>query len=298
MGDLSLIAPIREAFKEKYASVFPEEKVRSVAASAGRLYTFVCEAKIGDYVVYPSKTNRDINIGQIESDYFYNSDEREYAQQRKVKWIKKALPRTAFSKGALYESGSLLSFFSIKNYPDAFLSALDKNFKANEIIVDEDETVAQAAAEIVETTKDFIIKELSKESKGYDLEDFVANLLNAMGYRTEISPRGGDRGKDIIAYKDELPPRIIVQVKSQDSNVKEDVIHSLRGVMREGDYGLFVALSKYTKNAEKFLKDNPIIRGIDGYELSDLIIKHYDKLDDKYKKMIPLKKVYIPVVDE
>ena len=65
--------------------------------------------------------------------------------------------------------------------------------------------------------------------------------------------------------------------------------------MREGDYGLFVTLSNYTKNAQKYLESTPIIRAINGTELVDLILKYYEDLDIKYKKMIPLKMVYIPV---
>ena len=70
---------------------------------------------------------------------------------------------------------------------------------------------------------------------------------------------------------------------------------SLKGAMREGDYGLFVTLSHYTKNAQKYLANTPIIRGIDGDELVGLVLKYYDALDVKYRKMIPLKMVYIPV---
>ena len=104
--------------------------------------------------------------------------------------------------------------------------------------------------------------------------------------------------EDITAYKDELPPRIVVQVKSQDSDIKETTIQSLKGAMREGDYGLFVTLSNYTKNAQKYLENAPIIRGINGTELVDLILKYYDQLSDKYRKMIPLKMVYIPIPEE
>ncbi len=147
-------------------------------------------------------------------------------------------------------------------------------------------------------TRDYILKELSRSLKGYDLEDFIANLLQAMGYRTEVSPHGGDSGIDITAYKDELPPRILVQVKSQDSPIKESAIQALRGTMREGDYGLFVALSDYTKNAQKYLNETPIIRGINGTDLVDLILKYYDLLDEIYKQMIPLQKVFIPVPKE
>ncbi len=139
---------------------------------------------------------------------------------------------------------------------------------------------------------------MSRQLKGYALEDFVADLLRAMGYRTIVSPHGGDSGIDITAYKDELPPRILVQVKSQDGDIKEATIQSLKGAMREGDYGLFVTLSNYTQNARKYLNSTPIIRGINGTELVDLILKYYEELSDKYQKMIPLKRVYIPVREE
>jgi restriction system protein len=262
------------------------------------LYRFIHEVQIGDYVVFPSKTDRKINIGTVEGDYFFEDNDGEYVQRRKVKWLKH-IPRLSFSQGALYEVGSAMSFFSVKNYADEFLSALDKDFKKSITSDDsEDESVGATAEDIVESTKDFILKELSRQLKGYDLEAFVADLLRAMGYRTTVSPQGGDSGIDITAYKDELPPRILVQVKSQDSDIKETTIQSLKGAMREGDYGLFVTLSNYTKNAQKYLDSTPIIRGINGTELVDLILKYYEDLSEKYRKMIPLKMVYIPVPKE
>ena len=295
-GDLKAIEPTREAFKEHYEKTYPEVKRGSIATCAGMLYRFLHEVEVGDYVVFPSKSDRKINIGLIEGEYEYVPDAIEYVQQRKVKWLKH-LPRTFFSQGALYEVGSALSFFVVKSYADEYLAALDKNIKKNAVISsdDEDETVAATAEDIIETTKDFILKELSKNLKGYDLEGFVADLLNAMGYRTTVSKHGGDSGIDITAYKDELPPRILVQVKSQDGDIKETTIQSLKGAMREGDYGLFVTLSNYTKNAQKYLENTPIIRGINGTELVNLILKYYEQLSEKYRKMIPLKMVYIPV---
>lgn len=293
IGDLSSIDNTRDAFKEKYAQVYPESKKQAIANNVGMLYRFIYEIQIGDYVVFPSKSDRMINIGIVESEYHYEPTAPEYVQQRKVKWLKH-LPRTLFSQGALYESGSFMSLFLIKNYADEYLTALDNNFKKN-AIDSEDDTVGITADEIIESTKDFILKELSKNLKGYDLEEFVADLLKAMGYRTVVSPRGGDGGIDITAYKDELPPRILVQVKSQDGDIKETVLQSLKGALREGDYGAFITLSNYTKNAQKYLKNNPIIRGINGSELVELILDNYGSLSEKYQKMIPLKKVFIPV---
>lgn len=296
MGNLKQIESVRDIFKAHYAKVYPNAKKGSIANGAGMLYRFAYEVQPGDYIVFPSKIDRQINIGIVEGDYTYNPDAIEYVQQRRVKWLKH-LPRTAFSQGALYEVGSAMSFFMIKNYADEYLTSLDKNFKQTIVSTEgtEDESVAATADGVIETTKDFILKELSKNFKGYDLEEFVSDLLRAMGYRTSVSTHGGDSGIDITAYKDELPPRILVQVKSQDGDIKETTIQSLKGAMREGDYGLFVTLSNYTKNAQKYLSSVPIIRGINGTELVDMILKYYDQLSDKYRKMIPLKMVYIPV---
>lgn len=297
IGNLNDIPATRDDFKAKYMQAFPDAKKGSIPTGVGMLYRFCHEVQVGDYVVYPSKSDRMINIGQVASNYQYVADAHEYVQQRDVKWLKH-IPRTSFSQGALYEIGSAMSFFAVKNYADEFLTALDKGFKKTSAANDEDDTVGATADDIIESTKDFILKELSRNLKGYALEEFVADLLRAMGYRTTVSPQGGDSGIDITAYKDELPPRILVQVKSQDSDIKETTIQSLKGAMREGDYGLFVTLSNYTKNAQKYLESTPIIRGINGTELVDLILKYYSDLDDKYKKMIPLKMVYIPVPKE
>ena len=297
MGDLRKIEASRDAFKTKYSQVFPDAKKGSIATGAGMLYRFCHEVQVGDFVIFPSKSNREVNIGVVEGDYTYDPSQPEYVQTRKVKWFRH-IPRTAFSQGALYEIGSALTFFLVKNYADEFLAVLDKSFK-NKLSVDsEDESVGATADEIIESTKDFILKELSRQLKGYDFEGFVADLLHAMGYRTTVSPHGGDSGIDITAYKDELPPRILVQIKSQDSDIKETTIQSLKGAMREGDYGLFVTLSNYTKKAQQYLNNTPIIRGINGKELVELILRYYEKLSEKYRKMIPLKLAYIPIPRE
>ena len=293
LGDLSSLPKTKDAIKNKYQVVFPTAKKMNVANCVGSISRFVIDMQIGDYIVFPSKYNREINLGVIESDYYFDSSAKIYNHRRKVKWLKH-LPRTAFSQGALYEVGAFTTCFEIKNYTDEFLQALEKDFKTQKAESSIDETIERTAADIQNNTCDFILKELSRKQKGYDLEDFVADLLRAMGYRATVSPKGGDGGVDITAYKDELPPRILVQVKSQDGDIKEATIQSLKGAMKEGDYGLFVTLSNYTANALKYLESTPIIRGINGEELANLILKYYDKLPDRCKKIVPLSAVYIP----
>ena len=304
-GNLRAFGKDRDAMKAHYAEVYKkQQKKGAFGVCTGQLIRFAYDMQIGDFIVYPSKPDRRINIGKIVGDYEYRPEDNDpsfdYVNQRKVKWIR-SLPRTAFSQAALYEVGSAMSVFQISQNADEFLKATDPSYvpAAGDDDGDgEDDTVAATADDIIDSTKDFILKKLSKELKGYDLENFVADLMNAMGYRTQISPHGGDGGIDIVAYKDELPPRIVVQVKSSDSDVKEAIVQSLKGAMMPGDYGLFVTLSNYTKKAQAFLDANPIIRGINGNELADLVLKYYENMSEKYKKMIPLRKVYIPVASE
>ena len=295
MGDLSQIKADRDSYYKAYNKIYPSKSKQSIAGSAGQLFRFVNEAKIGDYVVYPTKFNRMINIGQIESEYFFDNAESEYPQKRKVRWLK-SLPRESFSQGALYEIGSFLTFFQVRHYADEFINAIYTEKKSNDNLIGDSNIFATSEA-ILESTKDYILEKLRKNFKGYELENVVADLLNAMGYRTKVSPHGGDNGKDIIAYKDELPPRIIVQVKSQDGNITESTVQSLKGTMDEGDYGLFVTLSDYAKNAKNYLVKHPIIKSINGSELVDLILKYYDDMPERFKDVIKLRKVFIPVVD-
>ena len=299
MGDLSSIPNDRDAFKSKYVTIYPDAKKGSISTCAGMLYRFLYEVQIGDYVVFPSKIDRKINIGIVDGPYRYETNAYHYRNQRKVKWLKH-FPRSVFPQAALYEVGSAMTLFSVKSYADEFLRVLHENPVQPHASADEEEedTFPWTMNGIVESTKDFILGELSKNLKGYDLEEFVESLLTAMGYRTTPSAHGGDHGIDIIAYKDELPPRILVQIKSQDGDIKETTIQSLKGAMREGDYGLFITLSDYTKNAKSYLSNTPIIRGISGGELVELILKYYDNLDEKYRKIIPLQKVYIPVLND
>ena len=124
MGDIGKLPPDRESFKDKVRLTYPDWRPGHVFSAAGQLYRFVHEMKVGDIVVYPSKRDRHIHIGEIVGEFQYRPELQDsYPQTRPVKWYKH-VPRTSFSQGALYETGSALSFFQIKNYADEFLAQL------------------------------------------------------------------------------------------------------------------------------------------------------------------------------
>lgn len=295
MGDLGALKPDREAFKAKYAEMYPDAKPGAIATSGGQPFRFVHEMKVGDLVVYPSKRDRQVHLGRIEGLYQYSPKlEPGYPNVRPVKWLC-AMPRTHFTQGALYEIGSAMSLFQVKNYADEFIAAIEGKPVAP--TTTEDETIAVVAADIEQTTHDFILKRLAQELKGHPLAQFVAQLLGTMGYRTRVSPEGPDGGVDIIAHKDELgfePPIIKVQVKSSEGNVGSPDVQALYGTVESREHGLLVTLGSFTPPARNFARNKSNLRLVDGDELVDLILQHYEELDSRYKGLIPLKRVYVP----
>lgn len=295
MGDLSKLKPNREAFKDKFAENYPNVKKGAIPVHAGTLYRFVHEMQVGDIVIYPSKDDRMVYIGKITGPYEYNPDiSQQYPHQHSVKWLD-SYPRTKFSQGALYEIGSAVTLFQVKNYADEFINVLEGKTEAISPV--EDETIPFVIEDIKQTTNDFIIKTLAQELKGHPFAEFVAHLLEKMGYHTRVSPPGPDRGIDIVAHKDVLgfePPIIKVQVKSSDYNIGRPEVSQLFGSIGEKEFGLFVALGGFTTQAISFAASKTNLRLLDGEDLIDLILNHYEKLDSKYKGILPLKQVYIP----
>lgn len=297
IGDLKNVTATRDEFKALYIVKYPNTKLNSVPGSAGQLFRFVHEMKIGDLVAFPGKRSRTIHLGRITGEYKYvPSQSNGYPQQRSVEWLKD-IPRTHFSQGALYEIGSALSLFTVKTYADEFLAALESKTTLKPIPAIEDQTVAEVKHDVEETTSDFILKVLAQETKGHPFADFVGNLLQTMGYRTRVSPPGVDGGIDIVAHKDELgfePPIIKVQVKSSVGSTGDPAISQLYGKVSQSEYGLFVTLGTFTSQAIQFARAKSNLRLIDGDALVQLILEHYEQLDSKYKGLIPLRRVYIP----
>ena len=124
MGDMSKIPCDREMFKAAVANAYPHAKPGAVPNYAGQLLRFVCEMQTGDLVLYPSKQDRLIHFGRIQGGYVYSPQVSPgYPNQRTVKWVK-AVPRTEFSQGALYELGSAMSLFQVKTYAQCGIGCL------------------------------------------------------------------------------------------------------------------------------------------------------------------------------
>ncbi|MGA2929898.1 MAG: restriction endonuclease [Solirubrobacteraceae bacterium] len=309
LGDLTAIGPDKEALKQRVAQTFPNAKPGAIPVWAGVLLRFGFEMKVGDLVIYPYKPDSTLNFGRIESDYYYEPDVELHRNRRKVQWLKTGIPRAQFSKSARYEVGSAVTLFRVKNHEAEFVAFVNGAAPAPApdtvpaIAVAADEAAAQAEdepnAERIETyTRDFIIETLLKELEGVRFEYFVAHLMEAMGYRTHVTQAVGDGGFDVIAHRDALglePPIIKVQCKRTVASIGAPDVQKLTGTLAPGgsELGLFVTLGAYSKDAQQLGRTRQDLRLVNGNELVDLIFEHYESFRSEWKRLLPLRRVYV-----
>ena len=297
LGDLKRLAANRDAFKAAFSKAFPEKTVPAVRTGAGMLFRFATEMRIGDVVVYPAKADRMVKIGVIAGEYRFAPEvDPVYPHRRKVTW-KISLPRASFSQAALYEIGSAMTMFKVSGNAEEFLAALEgKPPEASEVDTASEQLVAEQVDENVE---DFVMKRLISGLSHEQFEHFVAELLRCMGYHARVTRFSGDGGVDVIAHKDELgfePPIIKVQCKHTLNTISGPAVQNLLGAIQPGESALFVTMGGYSADARHIERNNGRLRLLGQEDLLALIFAHYERLDPRYKSLIPLKRSYSPSV--
>lgn len=301
MGDLSQLRGDRQAFKERLSEVYPDKKPGAIPVDAGTLFKFANEMKVGDIVVYPSKHNRLVNIGEVVGTYEFDpkatdesGDRYETAHRRSVRWTH-ALPRTHFSQSALYEIGSFITLFQISKHASEFLAALQGRPPQHQ--GDAPDEALTTSTRVEEDTEDFVIRNLKGGMSAERFEHFVAHLLRCMGYQARVTPKVGDGGIDIIAHRDELgfeAPIIKVQCKQTENSIGRPDVQRLIGAVEHGQHALFVTLGGYSREAADLERTKSNLRLLDGSALTELIFAHYERFEPQWQALIPLKRQYVP----
>ncbi|HDX9658645.1 TPA: restriction endonuclease [Bacillus toyonensis] len=94
---------------------------------------------------------------------------------------------------------------------------------------------------------------------GYQFEEFVAQLFQDMGYKTEVASGSGDYGIDVIARRKGL--NIGIQAKWYSDKVpNKDVQEVIAGIAFYNlDRGLVITNNYYTKQAQNQAKSTNVL---------------------------------------
>ncbi|MGI8396857.1 restriction endonuclease [Agrobacterium deltaense] len=309
LGDIRLIGSTREDYKRAMAAAYPDIKAGAIPVDAGTVFKFVHEIKSGDFVIYPSKADRMVNIGQFSGRLEYDSnDTDDYPNRHFVRWLG-SFPRNDFSQSALNEIGSFLTLFRIRRHANEFLSKVglagsDVSFPDIEVLAepqeeveDDDSATVAVSRQAEETTEDFVIRRLMAQLSGYQFEELVGHLMECMGYTARVTPKSSDGGVDVIAHMDALgfqPPIVKIQCKRTTSQHGLSEVNQLLGTLGEGEFGLFVSLGSFSRAANELERNRPKLRVIDGEGFVAMLLENYEKLSPRYRAIVPLKKIYVP----
>lgn len=291
----------REELKDKYRTTFTDASDPAVWVGAGILYRFVYEIKKGDYILTPLKATREVLIGRVEGDYEFNPSmvSQEYPNIRRVKWTNK-ISRDELSQSFRYAIGGFLTVFTVSDY----FSELEVILKGKPIAKDESQAIeAQQPATLlyddIRFKADELISDQLTNINAYSFQGLVAGILRAMGFKTRVSPPGPDFGVDIIAHPDDFgfqSPKIKVQVKHRKGPAGAPEVRQLGGTLGSSENGLFVSTGGFTAEAYREAEKQTRITLINHEQLVNLLLENYENLEPEFQALVPLKKVYIPMV--
>jgi restriction system protein len=281
----------------------PELSPNALNLSLGVATKFRDSLKRGDPVVSYDPEKREYLFGHIAGDYEYAPGTvPDYDHVRKVQWEKR-FSRDALSPSSRNSLGSSVTLFEpgeeVLREIEVVLhrGTTQPPAPVNGGVVDEEFTVIwkDTLSRAHEFIKDRILL-LSPD----DMEALVAALLRAMGFRARVTPKGPDRGRDVVASPDGLGfqhPRIMSEVKHRPrETIGAQVVRGFIGALREDDRGLFVSTGGFTKEAHYEAERSTVpVSLVDLDDLARLVVEHYEAFDLEGRRLIPLVRVYWPV---
>lgn len=282
-----------------YQSAEPQAKQGTMVSGASQVWRFVNDVQEGDWVITYSPANRLYSIGKIIGPAEHHSEwaEQGMSLARKVQWQTQELLRDSLGSSTKNSLGSTLTLFEVPTKAAAEVLAALKG-KSVPVVEDETEEVMADPLADIESQALERIKDRVNELGWDDMQQLVAGILRAMGYKTQVSSPGSDRGKDIVASPDGFGfehPRIVVEVKHRKEQMGSPEIRSFLGGRHKDDRGLYVSTGGFSKDAQYEADRAPIPLAM--WTLDHVVralIEHYDETDAETKRIVPLKRLYWP----
>tara|TARA_R100000697_G_scaffold40593_5_gene53026 strand:- start:5534 stop:6517 length:984 start_codon:yes stop_codon:yes gene_type:complete len=297
LNELKSKKDIAKAYKIK----FPEQKPGKEALAVSTLHKFTSIVQRGDLAVTYDPSSRNYLVGEIVGDYEFNPQTvGGYANIRETKWLGK-VSRDDLKQATKNSLGSVMTLFALKEHViKDLLCVLDGNTSVAGVDDASGEDVEEDVSkdDVINQSKE-LIKDRINALDPEEMEELVAALFQAMGYRARVSPKGPDRGVDVIASPDGLglkEPRIKAEVKHRNGSMGSQAIRSFIGALRPGDRGVYVSTGGFSREARyEAERANIPLTLVDIDELASLVVDFYEDFDLDGKALVPLVRIYWPV---
>jgi restriction system protein len=296
----------KDELYSRIKAAYPDRTDRQTEVAVGQIWRFLREVRQGDAVLTYDPSTRLYHLGLIDGDPQYRPDDiPSLPVQRSVRWHS-SVSRDDLSPRAKGKLGAILTLFLVEDQTVGELQAIASgnrpaplSLEGGQRLDDED---PEAVADPLDNLQEQAIEHIKDRLLSLDwdeMQEMVASLLRALGYRTLVSPAGPDRGKDIIASKDGFgfePPRIVVEVKHRRGAMGAPEIRAFLGGRHSEDRGLYVSTGGFTREAYfEAERASTVTHLMTLDDLARALTDNYDKLDEGGRALLPLVHVYWPV---
>lgn len=250
-------------------------------AQAGQLYRFGLEMQAGDIVLSPLGEGEYL-VGKL-GDYFFEEKPKDgcpYFHRRSAEWLPQVLRKDDMSTNLAYSVGGLLTVFSLQKYSHEIESLISGD--------------VATPAEKPQRVRDVVLSGLM-ELDGREFEEFIRHVLEILGFSAETTQYVGDKGIDVngvLNAEGLAEVTLRVQVKRVRGSIGIKEVLGIRGTLSQGEHPCLITLSTFTAQAreEAEAPGKIPVKLIDGDDLAGIILKHFDDLDDSYKKRFSIRK--------
>ncbi len=287
---------------DRFAKAWPDLSEQSRFVGASIVFRFVREISVGDDVLTYDPATRTYHIGEILADAHWTNDDDDFRNTtRAVAW-RSSVPRDVLGIASRNSLGATLTLFLV---PPSTAAELRQLAAAPDQVA----TVAPPLllptidvdpfADIADLARERI-KDRIARMDWEQMQQLVAALLRAMGYRTSVSSRGPDRGRDILATPDGFgfrAPRIIVEVKHRPGQTMgAPEVRAMPVGRQADDRGLFVSTGGFTREAYYEAEHGKVpISLVNLDDLTRAIIDAYGNFDDEGRALLPLQRLMWPL---
>jgi hypothetical protein len=277
----------RDALYPLYKQAHPEDTSNLVIGQqVGQIARFLLELQAGDCVITPAADTEWLNYGQMAPDpsyvYAAGDDGCPYRHRRRVLWAKERVKRSDFSVPFQNTMRVGLTVFAVSQR-DEFLAAIGR---------------ADAAQKTIERYDPYrVVLEQVLELDDKEFEILVGHLLTALGFEgSEVVGKTGDGGVDAtgeLNVANLAKVKVFVQAKRYKlgSKVNANTVKQLRQAIPFGGQGAFITTADYQAAAADVALEAgfPRIGLINGRQLVDLLIEHWDDIPSAFQERLGLK---------
>lgn len=284
---------LKEWLREQYRARHTGASNLSVGQNVGIIWRFLVEVVPGTYVGTPTEDSSKLMVGQVTGDYYFepNPTDSPYPHRRPVKWFDKLLSRNTLSVPAQNTSRSTLTVF---NMP-----------QVEEILVPFDVPIPpkkEQAAVTEKALKELVLNRIL-ELKADQFGILVTELLTAIGFEAEHVDRVGDEGIDVtgtLQVYDFAKLDLKVQVKRYklSARISRRNIKDFRGSLPEKSEAAFVTTADFARTAREEAEKPGFkkIGLINGTQLVDILVEHYEALSPEMREELKFGRTLIPLV--